>query len=49
MKNLFLTLVFALALVPACMANSQTQILCDNCPQSGQADASTWIVMGLAG
>ncbi len=49
MKNLFLTLVFALALVPACMAKSETQLLCDNCPQSGQADTSSLIVMALVG
>ncbi len=50
MKNLFLTLVFALVLFPATLASSQTQMLCNNCPDTtGQADTSTWIVMSLVG
>ena len=49
MKNLFLTLLFALVLFPATMAKSQTQMLCDNCPNTGSADGSTWIVMSLVG
>ncbi len=47
MKNLFLTIVFALAVLPA--AVSQAQMLCDNCPDAGQSTTNTWIVMTIAG
>lgn len=49
MKNFFLTLVFALVLVPATMAQSQTQLLCSNCADAGQTDTTNWIVMAIAG
>ncbi len=49
MKNLFLTIVFALAVVPATLAQSSTQLLCNNCADAGQQDTSTWIVMTIAG
>lgn len=48
MKNLLLTLVFAMVLVPAAFAKSQTQLLCDNCT-SAQGETATWIVMAIAG
>ncbi len=49
LNSLFLTLAFALALVPASLAQSETQLLCNNCPDAGQPDTSTWIVMSIAG
>ena len=49
MKNLLLTAVFALALIPATLAQSQTQMLCNNCGASGATDTSAWIVMAIAG
>ncbi len=49
MKNLLLTFVFALVLVPASLTQSQTQLLCSNCADNGQTDTSTWIVMAIAG
>jgi hypothetical protein len=47
MKNFFLTIIFALAVLPA--AASQAQMLCDNCPDAGPSNADTWIVMTIAG
>ncbi len=49
MKNLLLTFVFALVLVPASLAQSQTQLLCNNCTDGGQTDTTNWIVMAIAG
>ncbi len=47
LKNLFLTIVFALAVLPA--TASQAQMLCDNCPDGGQSNNNAWIVMTIAG
>ena len=49
MKNLFLSIMFAVLVFPAALAQSQTQMLCDNCGASGSTDTSTWIVIAIAG